>query len=240
MFSPKEIRDTVFDKAVRGYNTDDVDAFLSQIASQIETLESEKSDAESKMMMLAEKLEAYRKDEDTLRSALITSERLKEAVLTEARQKSEILMNDAQMKADQVTSAAQQQVEKEEEAYDGLKKEIAAFKHEVLGMYKKHLELLNELPEGDMDGEAEDEPETAAEPEKPEEEIKEPVVPKAAEAVIEEETAEPAAEEKEEDKPDLFADFVKDAPEYKEVKKEDEMETRFGKLDFGENFSFDK
>ncbi|MEA5051436.1 MAG: DivIVA domain-containing protein [Oscillospiraceae bacterium] len=243
MFTPKEIRDTVFDKAVRGYNTDDVDAFLSQLADQIETLEADKSDAESKMMMLAEKLEAYRKDEDTLRSALITSERLKEAVLTEARQKSEILVNDAQMKADQITSAANQQVEKEEEAYDTLKKEIAAFKHDVLGMYKKHLELLNDLPEDDAAAEPEEEPQQADEtPAAPE--VKEPVVPKAAEAVIEEDMEPAAAEEPaKEAQTDLFANFTSEAPddkEDKEDKKEDEMETRFGKLDFGDHFTFDK
>ncbi len=239
MFTPREIRDTAFDKAVRGYNPDDVDAFLAQLADQIETLEAEKNDAESKMMMLAEKLEGYRKDEDTLRSALITSERLKEAVLTEARQKSEILISDAQMKADQIMSAANQELEQEEEAFDILKKEVSGFKRELLGMYKKHLELINQMPEDGLD-------DVKYEEKAAEDEPKDPVVPKAAEATIEEDVdapEEPTFEDapEEEKQPSLFASFESEEESAdKEEKKAEEIETKFGKLDFGDNFSFDK
>ena len=157
MFTPREIRDTVFDKGARGYNTEDVDAFLAQLADQIETLQTEKADAESKMMMLAERLEGYRKDEDTLRSALITSERLKEAVMTEARQKAEILINDAQMKADQLTNAANQELEREEKAFEQMQEKVSSFKKEVLEMYREHLELLNKIPEIEEKDEKEEE-----------------------------------------------------------------------------------
>ncbi len=232
MFTAGEIRDTVFDKTARGYNVDDVNAFLAQLADQIETLQTQKADAESKMMMLAERLEGYRKDEDTLRSALITSERLKEAVLTEARQKAEILINDAQMKAEQITNAANQELEREEATFEKLQNEVGEFKKNVLAMYKEHLELISRIPEPEetdvpeISDEAIDEnfSEEIAEEAKAEEEAERDVAVEAAASVEEQPTYEPFT---------AFSD-TSDEPAA-----EDRTASKFGQLDFGENFSFD-
>ncbi len=237
MFTPREIRDTVFDKGARGYNTEDVDAFLAQLADQIETLQTEKADAESKMMMLAERLEGYRKDEDTLRSALITSERLKEAVMTEARQKAEILINDAQMKADQLTNAANQELEREEKAFEQMQEKVSSFKKEVLEMYREHLELLNKIPEiEEKDEKEEEEPVN-----EPENEMK----------AIDEYTEEASSYEKAVKDVRAEVEFsavddVKASDPFtafsatNEEEAKEKTASRFGQLDFGENFSFDK
>ena len=48
MLKAQDIRVVTFDKGMRGYNTEDVDAFLSQVADQVEMMEAEKAEIEGK------------------------------------------------------------------------------------------------------------------------------------------------------------------------------------------------
>ncbi|MEG1016948.1 MAG: DivIVA domain-containing protein [Oscillospiraceae bacterium] len=151
MFTSKEIRDTIFDKTMRGYNTEDVDAFLAHIADQLDDMTKGKSEVEGKMLLLAEKLEEYRGDEDKLRIALVNAEKMKDIVLAEARQKCDIIIRDANLKAERIVSAANKRVEREEIALAKVQKEAASFKTNLLGIYKRHLETLSEIPDAPID-----------------------------------------------------------------------------------------
>ena len=46
MLKAQDIRVVTFDKGMRGYNTEDVDAFLAQMADQVEAMEAEKAEIE--------------------------------------------------------------------------------------------------------------------------------------------------------------------------------------------------
>jgi len=147
MFTPKEIRDTEFERVSKGYKVEDVDGFLSRLADQIERLMIDKNEADQKLVILAEKVEQYRKDEDALRSALITAERMKDSLLAEATQQKEIMLRDAQQKAEKIVYEAESKIDREEVTLHALKQQVAAFKSEVLSIYKSHLEILAELPD---------------------------------------------------------------------------------------------
>lgn len=199
MISPQEIRTVTFDKAVRGYRTEDVDAFLQQVAEQMEQLTAEKEDKEQKLYILAQKIEEYRKDEDNLKTALLNAQRMGENVIKEAKQKAESILREAGIKAEDITRAATEQVQEERLQLESIKAEVAQFKNNVLSLYKQHIESLSTLPGGDAE-EEEPEPETEA-PAGPEAQAAEaPVF-----AALEQEPAAPAAEKPEE--PDLIDAF---------------------------------
>ena len=152
MFTPRDIRDMGFDTTSRGYKIEDVDGFLARVADQMEGIMAEKADAEQKLVLLAERVEQYRQEEDALRSALISAERMKENILAEATQQQEILVRDAQQKAERIVNEAESKIEREEVTLSALKQQVASFKSEVLNIYKSHLEILSDLPDepGDM------------------------------------------------------------------------------------------
>ena len=56
----EDIRNVTFDKVMRGYRPEEVDAYLDQVAAELERLQTEKADAEKKMYILAEKVDQYR------------------------------------------------------------------------------------------------------------------------------------------------------------------------------------
>ena len=128
MLTAKDIRTTSFETVRRGYSVEDVDAFLKKVASELEAFQTEtvsmlqekdqalekatreKKDLESKMIVIAEKLEEYRSQETLLQNALLNAEKMKESLLGEARQTSEILIRDAQQKAEKILESANNRV----------------------------------------------------------------------------------------------------------------------------------
>ena len=94
-----EIRGVTFDRTMRGYRPEEVDEFLARVAAEMDKLQEEKEDAEQKMFILAEKVDQYRDDEETLKTALLNAQRMGESVIHEARQKAETIIYDANSKA---------------------------------------------------------------------------------------------------------------------------------------------
>ena len=85
MLTPETIASRRFDKQVGGYKQDEVEMFLQQVAGEYAKLLSEKEDLEEKIEVLAEKVEQYREDEDSLRSALIGAQKLGDSVIRNPR-----------------------------------------------------------------------------------------------------------------------------------------------------------
>ena len=106
MLSSEEIRTVTFEKAMRGYRPEDVDAFLEQVAAGVDQLSSEKEDLEKKLYILAQKVEEYRDQENTLKAALINAQRLGENVIHEAKAKADSLMREATGRAQRIIDAA--------------------------------------------------------------------------------------------------------------------------------------
>lgn len=188
MISPQEIRSVTFDKVMRGYRPEDVDAFLQQVAQDMEQLAADNADKEKKLYILAEKIEEYRRDEDNLKTALLNAQRMGESVIREAKQKAESLLREAGIRADTLTRVAQEQSEEEQQELERVKAEVAHFKNTLLAMYKQHIELISGLPGEEETEEAAPVQEKAAEPVREEEPQPQPEEqPAEAPAAVEEE-----------------------------------------------------
>ena len=179
MLTPETIASRRFDKQVGGYKQDEVEMFLQQVAGEYAKLLSEKEDLEEKIEVLAEKVEQYREDEDSLRSALIGAQKLGDSVIRESKSKAEYILREAQAQADQILENAQKSIEKEQMALIKMQKEVTKFKNRLLTLYRQHLEMISALPEYD------DEParEPAAEPKQPQPEAAKPADPQPQEPI---------------------------------------------------------
>lgn len=183
-----EIRTVTFDKSMRGYRCEDVDAFLRRVADQVDQQEATIADLEKKLQILAQRIEGYRADEDTLKTALLNAQRLGENVIHEAKQKAEGILREASLKAESLNEQAKGQVLEQRMELERVQSEVAHFKASVLSLYKSHIESLSTLPGG----------EAAQEPEQPEmeEEVEELVQPEEQAAVeTEAQDAMPAEED---------------------------------------------
>ena len=147
MFTAEEIRQITFEKVMRGYRTEDVEAFIENIADEFESLEKEKKDLEEKLFVLAEKVEQYKQEEESIKTTLINAQRLGESIVADAKTKADTVIREATIKKNDIISSAYAEIEGTDEVLHRLKKEVSDFKRTVLGLYKSHIEILGTLPE---------------------------------------------------------------------------------------------
>ena len=145
MLNPNEIANKQFSKG-RGYRAEEVDSYLRQIASDIGELIEEKRDLEKKMMVLADKLEEYKEDEESLRAALLGAQTLGDSVVREAKAKAQSLLEDAEAQAVQLVENAKKEIERQQQGFVRLQREVATFKSKLQLVYKQHLELISSIP----------------------------------------------------------------------------------------------
>ena len=145
MLNPNDIANKQFSKG-RGYRAEEVDSYLRQIASDIGELIEEKRDLEKKMMVLADKLEEYKEDEESLRAALLGAQKLGDSVVREAKAKAQSLLEDAEAQAVQLVENAKKEIERQQQGFVRLQREVATFKSKLQLVYKQHLELISSIP----------------------------------------------------------------------------------------------
>ncbi len=101
--------------------------------------------------------EANEKADTTVAEATSTAQ----AALKDANQKAEAIVSEANQKADTIVQNATNSLEKERKLLVKMQKEVSTFKDTLLVMYKRHLELISEMPELD-DKEAQEKPSDAS------------------------------------------------------------------------------
>ena len=123
MITANEIKNATFGRAGRGYKTADVDAILDQAVETIEKLTAENASLISKLEILADKVQEYRNDEDSIRNALLTAQRSADQIMREANENAEALTAETQKITDEALSAAKKKAE--EMLYDAQEKSVA-------------------------------------------------------------------------------------------------------------------
>ena len=95
MFTPQQIDQISFTQARKGYNMEEVDAFLEPLTEDYVTLYKENALLKSKMRVLVGKLEEYRKSEAGMKDAMVNAQRTCDRMVREAEEKCARMLKDA-------------------------------------------------------------------------------------------------------------------------------------------------
>lgn len=162
MVSAQDIRDVKFSKSLGGYKTAEVDAFLDDCAETVASLAQTNEENERKMQVLAESIVEYRNREDSIRTALVSAQKMSDAVINEANGKAEEIIAQAHEEAAQLKEIAEKEIADEKAELARIKGEVAAFKSRLMAVYREHLTLIGVL-EGEEEKPAEEQPKTEEE-----------------------------------------------------------------------------
>ena len=221
MLTIDEIKDVSFRRG-RGYRGEDVDAFIDEVIVTFEQMKKEKSDLIRKMDILATRVEQYRADEETVRNALLSSQRVADASIKEAQAKAAQIVSDAEAKAQSALKESNAVTAKQKEVYLKLKNDSAELRKELENIYNNHLKTINDLP-------------TDAVVLRKQEELDKKYPTEPVEEEIAEETAEEAAPEVQEETPEI-AQPVQDVVPSQDVEFVDKANNSYDDLKFGDNF----
>lgn len=149
--SPLEIKKQEFDRGFRGYDVEEVQAFLQTLASQWENMLEENRRLEEQVRDYKNKITHYEKVEEALQDALDSARETAKQKVLNAEEKARNLIDDAERRAERI----------QEEAYQDrhqMKREVTQLKHrreEIVTRLRAFLtsevEILNQYeddPEG--------------------------------------------------------------------------------------------
>lgn len=145
MLTIDEIKEISFRRG-RGYKGEDVDAFIDEVIVTFEQMKKEKSDLIRKMDILATRVEQYRADEETVRNALLSSQRVADASIREAKAKAAQIVSDAEAQAKAMLKESNAVTAKQKEVYLKLQSDSVELKKELEALYNKHLKTIDDLP----------------------------------------------------------------------------------------------
>ena len=166
MLTPQQIQEISFEKAVfGGYDMGSVDDFLEPLTEDYITLYKENSVLKSKMRILVEKLEEYRRQEGSMQNALMAAQKTCDQMIAETEKKCAKLLREAEETASKKAQNADVLVGNEKERL------------------KRQLELLEELRTAELPAPAKAEPNRAFDFDK---EPSAPTPEEKADALIEE------------------------------------------------------
>ena len=148
MLTIDEIKNISFRKASRsgGYRAEDVDAFIDEVIATFEQQKKEKTNLVHKIDRLATRLEEYKEDEETVRNALLTSQKMSDACIKEAREKAAKILRDAEEKAQGLAADANKMTALEKENYLALQSDAVNLRNELIELYSKHIKTIDDLP----------------------------------------------------------------------------------------------
>ena len=150
MLTIDQIKEISFRRAGKnGYNAVDVDEFIDEVVATVEQNAAEKNELLRKLDILAKKIEQYREDEETVRNALITSQKLSDSTVKEAQTKADYIIRAAEKKSRAILTEAEMATEREKDKFEALHNETAKLRREIIALYKKHLAVVEELPTED-------------------------------------------------------------------------------------------
>ncbi len=141
-----------FNRALRGYDPDEVNKFLDQIISQVEKMVAEIKEKDKLLNTLKDENESlkdkithYENLESTLNRAILMSQKTSDKMRQAATLESETILNNAKENANRILNEALMRAEKTELEANMLKRNINIFKRRLKDIIEAQLEVVSEI-----------------------------------------------------------------------------------------------
>lgn len=145
--TPLEIRQKAFEKVLRGYDKDEVSAFLQSLSQEWERLLDDTKELRIKLEATEKEVAKLREVESSLFKTLKTAEDTGANVINQANKTAELMLREAQLKSDAMVNEAQQKAKNTIEESEGISKQMLSEMEErlkTMGQHYKTLELHRE------------------------------------------------------------------------------------------------
>lgn len=152
--TPLDIQQKQFPVKFRGFDMEEVYAFLEVLREEMEELLRENTSLKEQVHIIEGQLKEHKTMESTLRETLITAQQMIEAYKNNARKEAELITREAELNADNIIKQAQEKVVKIHEDIVDLKGIRRHYKEEIKRLIESVVRAI------DFDTEREGEQET--------------------------------------------------------------------------------
>jgi cell division initiation protein len=140
--TPLDIQQKQFPMKFRGFDVEEVYAFLEVVREEMEELLRENAFLKESMARLEQQVKENRNMEVTLRETLVTAQQMVEEYKANARKEAELIEREAEIKSEEMLKEAQEKVIKIHEDIMDLKGIRRHFKEEMKRLIESHKRML--------------------------------------------------------------------------------------------------
>ncbi len=145
MLSPNELRARSFTRAMRGYNTAEVDEYIDFVLDKYEELFRENDELNRKLNAAVAKLDEIKEAEDDIRTTLTRAQAASRTIIKEANQRSDLLLRSVKGQCDSIIADMQERVAEEKQVLVELNRQVSAFKTTLYNHYNTHIENIERI-----------------------------------------------------------------------------------------------
>ncbi len=160
MMTPNDLKNKSFQSAFRGYDRDEVDAYLAKIAEELASMQAGYEALQLRLSKTEAELASKIENEDAIRRALVDSQTAAAQVVEAAKQKGEELEALTRQKCGEVIARFRETIREERERLGMLRAQTTQFKKNIYELYQNHIEMVEgitkSLEEPDWDQTATD------------------------------------------------------------------------------------
>jgi cell division initiation protein len=140
-----------FSTSMRGYNREEVRAFLDLVAKELETLQQSESRLAERVAVLEGKLNEFQEIEQTLRDALLSAQEAVKQAQEGSKRERELILKNARIDADQIRKDAQKDLSKIQNHIHHLNAQKNSFIKRLKYILQSQQELIEFLESEDTD-----------------------------------------------------------------------------------------
>ncbi|MFO7688497.1 MAG: DivIVA domain-containing protein [Desulfobacterales bacterium] len=146
--TPLEIQQQRFKKRFRGFDIQEVDLFLDQMADAFESLLKQNENLTEEFRRLQLDIQGYKNREDAFKRALLNSQRVIEQMKENAQKSAELIVAEAEVKAEKILNKAHNRLAQLHEDIAELKRQRVQIEVQIGSVIEAHSKLLEISKEG--------------------------------------------------------------------------------------------
>ena len=137
-----DIQQQQFKTRLRGFDVQEVDAFLDQMARAFEELQAENQQLRERIDRLEHENRGFHQREDTFKRVMLNSQKVIEQMKKNAQKSAELLLAEAEVKAEKIVSGAHNRLGRLHEEIAELKRQRMQLEVQLRTIIEAHAKLL--------------------------------------------------------------------------------------------------
>ncbi|MGB5424818.1 MAG: DivIVA domain-containing protein [Desulfobacterales bacterium] len=146
--TPLDIQQQKFKTRFRGFDIQEVDLFLDQMADAFESLLKQNENLKEEFRRLQLEIQGYKNREDAFKRALLNSQRVIEQMKENAQKSAELIVAEAEVKAEKILNKAHNRLAQLHEDIAELKRQRMQIEVQIGSVIEAHGKLLEISKEG--------------------------------------------------------------------------------------------
>lgn len=145
MIAPHELKNKVFNKAVRGYNCSEVDEYVEFLLDQYTELYRQNSELKNELHMTNVKYSELHNDEDSIRTVIIKAQKLGENIVQQAKKEAATIVESAKEKCQAKIDEAENKVSESRKEIEKLHGLADKYRNSLYNQYLEHIKMLKDM-----------------------------------------------------------------------------------------------